>query len=97
MTNDVMKSLVTKDNFLNSGEQEKLSYAPLIIEIQSTKLMVAARKWGGSVVGEERLVGFGVLTAVVINITKFWDITPISVFKVNRRFYVGACRLHLQD
>jgi hypothetical protein len=49
MTNDVMKSLVTKDNFLNTGEQEQfeLSYALLVIEIRSRKLMVAARKGGG--------------------------------------------------
>jgi hypothetical protein len=31
-------------------------------------------------------VGSDVLTAVVINSTIFWDITPCSPFKVNRRF-----------
>jgi hypothetical protein len=36
-------------------------------------------------------VGCEVLTAVVI----FWDITPCSPLKVNRRFG-GTCRLHLQ-
>jgi hypothetical protein len=40
-------------------------------------------------------VGFGVLTAVVMNSFVFWDIMPCSPLKVDRRF--GAtCRLHLQ-
>jgi hypothetical protein len=40
-------------------------------------------------------VGFEVLTAVVMNSSIFWDITPCSPLKVNRRFG-GTCRLHLQ-
>jgi hypothetical protein len=41
------------------------------------------------------LVGFEVLTAVVIKSTVFWDITPCSPLKVNQCF--GATyRLHLQ-
>jgi hypothetical protein len=81
LINDAMKSLVTKDNFLNSLEQKvELSYAPLIIEIWSTKLMVVARRvWG--VPEEQKFVGSGVLTAVAMNIFIFWDIMPI-----NRRF-----------
>jgi hypothetical protein len=41
-------------------------------------------------------VGFRVLTAVVMKSSIFWDITPCSPLKVNRRFG-GTCRLHLQD
>jgi hypothetical protein len=40
-------------------------------------------------------VGFEVRTAVVIKSTIFWDITPCSILKVNRRFG-GIYRLHLQ-
>jgi hypothetical protein len=41
------------------------------------------------------LVGFEVLTAVVMKNTIFMDITPCSPLKVNRRFG-GTYRLHLQ-
>jgi hypothetical protein len=41
-------------------------------------------------------VGFEVLTAVVMKSTIFWDITPCSPLKVNRRFG-GTHRLHLQS
>jgi hypothetical protein len=40
-------------------------------------------------------VGFVVLTAVIMKSAIFWDITPCSPLKVNRRFR-GTCRLHLQ-
>jgi hypothetical protein len=40
-------------------------------------------------------VQFEVLTGVVMKSTIFWDITPCSPLKVNRRFG-GTCRLHLQ-
>jgi hypothetical protein len=40
-------------------------------------------------------VGFQVLTAVVMKSSIFWDITPYSPLKVNRRFGVTGC-LHLQ-
>jgi hypothetical protein len=38
------------------------------------------------------LVRFEVITAVVMKSTIFWDITPYSPLKVNRRFG-GTCRL----
>jgi hypothetical protein len=41
------------------------------------------------------LVGFEVLTAVVIKSTTFWDITPCSPLKANQCFG-GTYRLHLQ-
>jgi hypothetical protein len=41
------------------------------------------------------ILGFEVLTAVVMKSIIFWDITPCSAFKVNRRFG-GTYRLHLQ-
>jgi hypothetical protein len=41
------------------------------------------------------LVGFEVLTAVVMKSSIFCDITPCSPFIVNRRFG-GTYRLHLQ-
>jgi hypothetical protein len=40
-------------------------------------------------------IGFEVLTAVIMKSTIFWDITPCSPLKVNRRFG-GTYRLHLQ-
>jgi hypothetical protein len=40
-------------------------------------------------------VGFEVLTAVVTKSSLFWDITPCSPLKDNRRFG-GTCLLHLQ-
>jgi hypothetical protein len=40
-------------------------------------------------------VGSEVLTAVVMNSTVFWDITPCSPLKVNQRFG-GTYHLHLQ-
>jgi hypothetical protein len=40
-------------------------------------------------------VGFEVHTAVVMKSTHFWDITPCSPLKVNRRFR-GTYRLHIQ-
>jgi hypothetical protein len=40
-------------------------------------------------------VGFEVLTAVVMKSSNFWDITPCSPLKVNRRFG-GTCLLHVQ-
>jgi hypothetical protein len=39
-------------------------------------------------------IGFEVLTAVVMNITIFWDITACGPLRVNRRFGT-AYRLHL--
>jgi hypothetical protein len=42
-----------------------------------------------------RSVGFEVLAAVVMNSTIFWDITPCSPLKFNRRFG-ETYRLHLQ-
>jgi hypothetical protein len=41
------------------------------------------------------IVGFEILTAVVMKSTIFWDITPCSPLSVNRRFG-GTYRLHLQ-
>jgi hypothetical protein len=41
------------------------------------------------------LVKFEVVTAVVMESSTFWDITPCSPLKVNRRFR-EICRLHLQ-
>jgi hypothetical protein len=41
------------------------------------------------------LVGSEVLTAVVMKSTIFWDITPSSPLRANRRFG-GTYRLHLQ-
>jgi hypothetical protein len=41
-------------------------------------------------------VGIEVLTAVVMKSTIFWDITPCSPLKVNRRFG-GKYRLNLQS
>jgi hypothetical protein len=41
------------------------------------------------------VVGFEVITAVVMNISIFWDITPCSPLRVNQRFG-GTFRLHLQ-
>jgi hypothetical protein len=41
------------------------------------------------------LVGFEVLTPVVMKSTIFWYITQCSPLKVNRRFR-GTCRLHLR-
>jgi hypothetical protein len=40
-------------------------------------------------------VGFEVFTAVVIKSTVFWDITPCSPLKVNRRFG-GTYSLYLE-
>jgi hypothetical protein len=40
-------------------------------------------------------LGFAVLTAVVMKSTIFWNITPCSPLRVNRRFG-GTHRLHLQ-
>jgi hypothetical protein len=40
-------------------------------------------------------VGVGVLTAVVIKISAFWDVKLFSQLKVNELFR-GTCRLHLQ-
>jgi hypothetical protein len=40
-------------------------------------------------------IGFEVLTTVVMKSTIFWDITPCSPLKVNRRFG-GTYHLHLQ-
>jgi hypothetical protein len=40
-------------------------------------------------------VGFEVLAAVDTKKPAFWDITPCTPLKVNRRFG-GICRLHLQ-
>jgi hypothetical protein len=41
------------------------------------------------------VVGFEVLTAVIMKTTIFCDRTPCSPLKVNQRFG-GTCRLHLQ-
>jgi hypothetical protein len=41
------------------------------------------------------LVGFEVLTAVVMKSSIFWDITPCSTLNVNRRFG-ETYRLHFQ-
>jgi hypothetical protein len=43
-----------------------------------------------------KFAGFEVLTAVVMNSTIFWDITPCSPLRVNRRFG-GTYGLHLQS
>jgi hypothetical protein len=42
------------------------------------------------------MIGFEVLTAVVMKSSSFWDITPCSPLKVSRRFG-GKHRLYLQD
>jgi hypothetical protein len=42
------------------------------------------------------LVGFEVLTAVVMNSAISWDITPCSQLSVNRRFG-GTYGLHLEN
>jgi hypothetical protein len=43
---------------------------------------------------DSQYIGFEVLTAVVMKSTIFWDITPCSPLKVNRRFG-GTYRLNL--
>jgi hypothetical protein len=43
----------------------------------------------------QNIVGFGVLSAVVMKISVFWDITPCTALKVNSSFG-GTRRLHLQ-
>jgi hypothetical protein len=45
--------------------------------------------------GNSMYVGFGVLTAVVMKSSIFWDTTPRSPFKANRSFG-GIFRLHFQ-
>jgi hypothetical protein len=40
-------------------------------------------------------VGFEILTAVIMKNSVFWNITPCSPLKVNRRFG-GTCRLSIQ-
>jgi hypothetical protein len=42
-----------------------------------------------------KYVGFEVFTAVVMKIIIFWDMTPCSLLRFNRRFG-GTYRLHLQ-
>jgi hypothetical protein len=42
-----------------------------------------------------KYVGFDILTSVVVKSSIFWDITPCSPLKVNRRFG-GTYRLHIQ-
>jgi hypothetical protein len=44
---------------------------------------------------QDFVVGFEVLTAVVMKSSIFWNIRPCSPSKVNRCFD-GTCRLHLQ-
>jgi hypothetical protein len=44
---------------------------------------------------EYSYVRFEILKAVVMKSSIFWDITPCSPLKTNRRFR-GTCRLHLQ-
>jgi hypothetical protein len=41
------------------------------------------------------VAGFEVLTAMIMKSAIFWDITPCSPLKLNRRFG-GKFRLHLQ-
>jgi hypothetical protein len=41
------------------------------------------------------LLGFEVLTAVVMKSSIFWDITPYVPFKINRHFG-GTCSFHRQ-
>jgi hypothetical protein len=43
----------------------------------------------------KRNVGFEALSAVIMKSSVFWDITPYSPLKANRRFG-GTCRLQLQ-
>jgi hypothetical protein len=43
---------------------------------------------------EELHVGFEILTAVVMKISYFWDLTPFNPLKTNRRFE-GIYRLHI--
>jgi hypothetical protein len=42
------------------------------------------------------LVGFEVLTAVIMSSYIFWNTSPCSPLKINRRFG-GTCRPHLQS
>jgi hypothetical protein len=49
----------------------------------------------GAVRNSDGFVGSEVLTAMVMKSNIFWDITPCSPLKVNRRFG-GAYRLNLQ-
>jgi hypothetical protein len=44
-------------------------------------------------VSENRRIRFEVLTAVVMKISIFWDITPCMALKINRRSG-GTYRLH---
>jgi hypothetical protein len=46
-------------------------------------------------VGQLYLLGFEVVTAVVMKSSIFWDITPYSPLKVSHRFG-GIFRLHIQ-
>jgi hypothetical protein len=45
---------------------------------------------------KENYAGFEVLTPMVVKSYFFWDITPCSPLKVNRRFG-GIYRLYLQE
>jgi hypothetical protein len=57
-------------------------------------ICVLSRLNGLDFVVEKNFVGFEVLTAVVMRSSIFWNITPCSPLKVNRRFG-GIFRLHL--
>jgi hypothetical protein len=68
-------------------------YKSLLVSWEAAQL--AASQEGLSSVGKSLLVGFEVLTEVVMKSTVFWDITPCSPLKATRHFG-GTCRLRLQ-
>jgi hypothetical protein len=57
----------------------------------STKWRVSRSSYLLTTASEQNCVGFDVRPPVVMKSCVFWDITPCSPLKVNRRF-VGACR-----
>jgi hypothetical protein len=67
----------------------EVTSAPKIVAVSSSQTLVPVYQTVRCHVGSE------VLTAVVMNSSLLWDITPCSPLKVNQRFE-GTCRLHLQ-
>jgi hypothetical protein len=65
------------------------------MELKRIQLYISTVEMGQIIKTTNAFVGFKVLTAVVMNSTIFWDITPCSSLSLNRRFGGTYC-LHLQ-
>jgi hypothetical protein len=84
-----------RNKYSNAWFQQSVPTATFQLAWRHMSSLYGVTQWTYNGEHTFKYVRFQVLTAVVMKSSIFWDITPSSLLKVNRRFG-GTCYLHFQ-